>query len=58
MTGIVTVEDPETFNAPLTMMQRWFKAKGRMGETICAENNFDYFNQGLLPVPRTDKPDF
>jgi hypothetical protein len=58
LTGIVTVEDPDTFNAPLTMMQRWFKAKGRMGETICAENNFDYFNQGLLPVPMTDKPDF
>jgi hypothetical protein len=58
LTAIVKVEDPDTFNAPLTMMQRWFKAKGRMIETVCAENNFDYFSQGLFPVPMADKPDF
>src|SRR5262249_44893246 len=58
LTAIVTVNDPETFNAPLTMMQRWFKAKHRMMETICAENNFDYFSQGLFPVPMAEKPDF
>ena len=58
MTAIVKVEDPDTFNAPLTMMQRWFKAKGRMIETVCAENNVDYFSQGLFPVPMADKPDF
>ena len=28
------------------------------GETVCAENNLDYFNQGLFPVPEADKPDF
>jgi hypothetical protein len=58
LAGIATVEDPDTFNAPLTMTQRWFKAKGTMRETICAENNFDYFSQGLFPIPTTDKPDF
>ncbi len=58
LTGIAKVEDPETFNAPLTMMQRWFKAKGRMIETVCAENNNDYFSQGLFPVPIAEKPDF
>jgi len=58
LTGIATVEDPDTFNAPLMMMQRWFKAKGSMRETICAENNFDYFSQGLFPMPTADKPDF
>src|SRR5215468_6464920 len=51
LTGIATVEDPDTFNAPLTMMQRWLKAKGSMRETICAENNLDYFNQALFPIP-------
>src|SRR5215813_13729002 len=51
LTAIVTVEDPDTFNAPLTMMQRWFKAKGPMRETICAENNFDYFSKGCFRSP-------
>jgi hypothetical protein len=58
LTGIVKVEDPDTFNAPLTMMQRWTKAKSRMIETVCAENNNDYFSQGLFPVPIAAKPDF
>jgi len=58
LTGIATVEDPDAYNAPITMLQRWFKAKGRMIETVCAENNNDYFSQGLFPVPVADKPDF
>jgi hypothetical protein len=58
LTAIVTVEDPDTFNAPLTMQQRWFKVDAPMKETICAENNRDYFNQGLFPVPEAGKPDF
>jgi hypothetical protein len=58
LTGIAKVEDPDAFNAPLVMQQRWFKAKSPMIETVCAENNFDYFSQGLFPVPIADKPDF
>jgi len=58
MTAIVTVEDPDTFHEPLTMQQRWFKVDAPMRETVCAENNLDYFNQGLFPVPAADKPDF
>ena len=58
LTGIATVYDPDAYNAPITMLQRWFKAKGRMIETVCAENNNDYFSQGLFPVPMADKPDF
>jgi hypothetical protein len=58
VTAIVTVEDPDTFNAPLTMKQRWFKAEGIIRETVCSENNFDFFKQNLFPVPTADKPDF
>jgi len=58
LTAIATVEDPDTFNAPLTMMQRWSKADGQMEETVCAENNFDFFSQNLFPVPVADRPDF
>jgi hypothetical protein len=58
LTAIATVDDPETFNAPLSMQQRWFKADGPMRETVCAENNQDYFHQGLFPVPAANTPDF
>jgi hypothetical protein len=58
LTAIATVNDPDTFNGPLVMQQRWFKANSPMLETVCAENNQDYFNQGLFPVPIADKPDF
>jgi hypothetical protein len=58
LTAIVTVNDPDTFNAPLTMQQRWFKMASPMLETICAENNVDFFNQGLFPLPEAVKPDF
>jgi len=58
LTAIATVDDPDTFNGTLTMKQRWFKAEGPMRETICAENNKDYFNQGLFAVPEAERPDF
>ena len=58
LTALVTVDDPDTFNAPLTMQQRWFKVNAPMKETVCAENNLDYFNQGLFPLPEAEKPDF
>ena len=58
LTAIATVDDPDTFNGTLTMKQRWFKAEGPMRETICAENNKDYFNQGLFAVPEAEKADF
>jgi hypothetical protein len=56
--GSATVDAPDTFNGTLTMKQRWFKAEGPMRETICAENNKDYFNQGLFAVPEAERPDF
>jgi hypothetical protein len=58
LTATVTVEDPGTFNESLTMQQRWFKVDAPMKETVCSENNLDYFNQGLFPIPEADKPDF
>ena len=58
LTAIVTVDDPDTFNAALTMQQRWTKVNEPMGESICAENNFDFFSQNLFPVPMSEKPDF
>ena len=58
LTAVARVEDPDTFNAPLTMQQRWFKVNDPMEETACAENNDDFFHQNLFPLPEAKTPDF
>jgi hypothetical protein len=58
LSAIATVEDPETFNAPLSMKQRWFKVNNPMAETVCAENNEDFFHQNLFPMPEAKSADF
>jgi len=55
---LVTVEDPDTFNEPLYMVQRWRKVRNAMLETVCSENNGDHFGHNLFPIPQADKPDF
>ncbi len=56
--ALVTVEDPDAFNEPLYMVQRWRKVRNPMLETVCAENNGDHFGKNLFPIPHADKPDF
>lgn len=55
---LVKVEDPDTFYEPLYMVQRWRKVRNPMLEAVCAENNLDFFNHNLFPIPQADKPDF
>jgi hypothetical protein len=40
------------------MTRRWFKFERPMLETICAENNGDFFHQNLFPQPEAKTPDF
>ena len=56
----VTVEDPDTFNEPIHMQQKWRKVVNPLLETVCAENNNDsmFFHQKLFPMPEATKPDF
>jgi hypothetical protein len=56
MSALVTVEDPDTFNAPLT--RRGDRFDGPILETVCAANNGDFFKQNLFPQPETKTPDF
>jgi hypothetical protein len=59
LTAIVTVDDPDTFNAPLTLKQTWRKANLAMLEMACAEDaGADHFNEILHPLPQAAKPDF
>jgi hypothetical protein len=51
----ITFEDPDAFNAPWSVMQRYDLVRRPMDEEICAENNqhlFDYH------IPVANKPDF
>jgi hypothetical protein len=58
----VTVEDPGVFKAPWTGRVRWEKVnRGRMLESICAENNGQFetlFNLREYPMPEAKAPDF
>jgi len=54
----VTVEDPDAFNEPLHLVQRWRQVKNDLLETACPENNEDFFHQNLFPIPEAGKPDF
>ena len=57
--AIVTVNDPDTFNGPLTLTQTWRKNEIQMIESICAEDGgYDPFEQNLHPIPQSAKPDF
>jgi hypothetical protein len=58
----VHVEDPGAFTMPWDAVQR-YRLDQRPGEVplhemVCAENNSDHFNQGLVPIPQADRPDF
>ena len=60
LTAVVTVDDPDTFNQPLHMMQTWHKVRNPLIETVCAENNNDaiFFHQKLFPIPEAKTGDF
>jgi hypothetical protein len=58
LNAFVKVEDPDTFNEPLHMTQRWRKVDNPLLETVCSENNQDHFSQGLFPIPEAKTFDF
>ena len=58
----VHVEDPGAFTMPWNAVSRFRRdqreAEVPLHEMLCAENNEDYFAQGLVPIPQATKPDF
>ncbi len=49
----VTVEDPGAFTTPWTAHQIYRRVEvGPMGESTCAEGNFNYFDLDLEPLPQ------
>jgi len=55
----VYVEDPGAFTTPWTGVQRWRRVdRAPLVNVTCNENNPDFFNIGLVPLPQADKSDF
>jgi len=58
----VRVEDPGAFTMPWDAVQRYRRDQREtevpLHEMLCAENNEDHFNQGLVTIPQADKADF
>jgi hypothetical protein len=51
----ITFDDPDAFNAPWSVRQRYDRVESPMPEEVCAENNGHLFDYGM-PVANT--PDF
>jgi hypothetical protein len=58
----IHVEDPGAFTMPWNAAQRYRRDQRKeevpLHEMVCAENNEDHFNQGLVPIPQADKAEF
>jgi hypothetical protein len=49
----MTFDDPDAFNAPWSVTQRYDQIRQQMPEEVCAENNQQFF-----PIPVANTPDF
>ena len=58
MEDLVTVDDPGAFTTQWSGIQRFNLERRQMTETVCAENNVNFFGKGALPMPVAGKPDF
>ena len=55
----IYVEDPGAFTAPWRGTQRFaLSERAPLIESVCAENNANYFNYEMDPMPVADRPDF
>jgi len=55
----VTVNDPGAFTMPWSAIQRYKRVqRAPMTEERCAENNSNYLNEEVRPIPTAAKPDF
>ncbi len=55
----VHVEDPGAFTTPWNAIQRYRRTEtAPMEEMVCAENNSDYFNYDVVPIPQATRLDF
>jgi hypothetical protein len=55
----IYVEDPGAFTVPWRGTQRFVRSdRSPLVEAVCAENNANYFNYDVDPMPVANRPDF
>ena len=54
----IHVDDPGAFTTPWNARQRFRRIDREWSEDICAENNSDFLQYEVVPLPHADKPDF
>jgi hypothetical protein len=54
----ISVDDPGAFTTPWSAVQRFRRVPHEWTEDICAENNFDFLQYEVAPLPQAAKPDF
>ena len=55
----LTIEDPGAFNMTWSAVQRWQRNnRGPLEEISCAENNVNFYNYDVRPIPQAAEPDF
>jgi hypothetical protein len=53
------VEDPGAFTTPWNAVQRYRRSEAApIGESFCAEGNYNYFNYKVEAIPEAKQPDF
>ena len=58
MEVLIMVDDPGAFTMPWSAVQRFRRVPRDWTEDICAENNFDFLQYEVVPLPQASKPDF
>jgi hypothetical protein len=58
MEVMISVEDASAFTTPWSAMQRFRRVSREWSEDVCAENNFDFLQYEVAPLPQAAKPDF
>jgi len=55
----IAMEDPVAFTAPWVVMQKYRRVAAEpLTESICAENNVNFFNEDVTPIPTAATADF
>ena len=56
---VIQVEDEGAFTTPWSAIRRFRRFEDRpLIETVCPENNENYFGYDVMPMPQDDTPDF
>ncbi len=55
----VRIEDTGAFTTPWSARQVYHRSdEGPLAEMVCAENNTNYFNRNVVPIPSAASPEF